>query len=536
MTIHLEPLVQQYAVKPEQVAMLCTGDEVYGVGSVLKVYADALPTLTFVAQTEGPMVDWLRERGRKIEVVPGLARFHEGGASLGTILKMSVVFPQAYQTALRINARLRERDIRIVHAHWRSQQIIAGFLRRRGYQTVWHIHNNMTPGRLFGVGGKLNHGLGHWGADLLMPVSEFIARNWRGAGVPIQAVHNAAPPVFESANELPEGPVKCLIAGRLEHDKGHHLAVESVIRARKQGIDVQLDIFGGPVEGNAYAAGLQGRIRAAECEKVIRFQGFQSDLRSRHQGYHLGLQCRLSSEPCSVWICETHVDGLPLVASDSGGTPELVREGETGLLFPSGNVDAMTARLIELANNPQRMNAMRRAAFERGRQHFTVERFARNTGSVRGHGAIETPFRDPRRPLVGKLETNDRAVPDRFEVFFDDLKAVLFDEGPHAVGIVIGEAFRFSERFRSIGILNDDVCIALKQRFDVFQIPINDVQLKVYERAEREHEVHRLRRDTGKIVAVILDELDVGFGKVGFEQVEDFLVIVDGVDLCAASM
>jgi glycosyltransferase involved in cell wall biosynthesis len=210
-------------------------------------------------------------------------------------------------------------------------------------------------------------------------VSDFIARNWRGSGVPVTFVHNAVPAIFAAPNELPAGPVRCLIAGRLEHDKGHHLAVESVIRARETGLDVRLDVFGGPLEGNPYASDLTERVRTTGCGDAIRFLGFQSDLRSRHQQYHLGLQCRLAPEPCSMWVCETLADGLPLVASDSGGTPELVADGETGLLFPSGNLECMTARLIELARDPQRMHAMRVAAFEHGKRHFTVDRFVRET-------------------------------------------------------------------------------------------------------------------------------------------------------------
>jgi glycosyltransferase involved in cell wall biosynthesis len=366
-------------VRPDQVAMLCQGDEVYGVGTVIKVYADVLPSLWFVAMGEGPLVDWLRGNGNRVDVVPGLVRFEEGGASLGTISRMPAVMLRARRDAARIHRVLEGRSVRFVHAHWRPQQYIAGFMRRYGYQVVWHIHNNMNPSRLFGIGRKLNHNMAQWGADLIMPVSDFIARNWRGSGVPVRYVHNAVPTVFQSSNALPPGPVRCLIAGRLEHDKGHHLAVDAVLRAREAGLDVTLDVYGGPLENNSYADALRRRVAAAGGSDAVRFLGFQSDLRSRHQQYHLGLQCRIMPEPCSMWVCETLVDGLPLVASDSGGTPELVQNGRTGLLFPSGDLDALTARLIELASNPVRLHRMRALAYERGQKSFTVERFAQET-------------------------------------------------------------------------------------------------------------------------------------------------------------
>jgi glycosyltransferase involved in cell wall biosynthesis len=200
--------------------------------------------------------------------------------------------------------------------------------------------------------------------------------------VPVRFVHNAVPSLFASWNQLPATPIRCLIAGRLEHDKGHHLAVEAVMRARRAGLDVTLDVYGGPVEANSYADRLKELVSAGGCGDAIQFLGFQQNLRSRHQDYHLGLQCRIMPEPCSMWVCETLVDGLPLVASDSGGTPELVEDGVTGLLFPSGDVDALTERLVELARDPARLQTMRERAFERGRESFTVERFARETLAV----------------------------------------------------------------------------------------------------------------------------------------------------------
>jgi glycosyltransferase involved in cell wall biosynthesis len=259
------------------------------------------------------------------------------------------------------------------------QLFIDGFLRKRGYRSVWQINNNMNPRRLMGLGAKLNHGLAKWGADLLLPASDAVGRNWVGCGVPSVTIRNAAIPMFSQSNELPESPVRCLVVGRLEHEKGHHLAIEAVHRARKAGIDVRLDVFGGPLENNPYADELRRKIAEFGCQDAIRLMGFDPNLRERHQQYHLGLQCRISPEPCSLWICETLVDGLPLVASATGGTPELVEDGVTGLLFRSDDVSDFSEKLIQLMRDPARLRKMRMQASERGQRLFTLERFIRET-------------------------------------------------------------------------------------------------------------------------------------------------------------
>ncbi|MGD9632747.1 MAG: glycosyltransferase family 4 protein [Pirellulales bacterium] len=367
------------AISPAQVAMLVQGSEVYGIGTIEKLYAESWPEMTFICLGPGPMFDWLRGRGARVELVEGLVSLREK-SSLATLCKMPLVFQRAKRDAQRIDALVRGRGVRVIHAQWRPQQIIAGYMRRLSYRSVWQINNNMSRQRLAGLGVKLNHRLARWGADLLLPASDFIAANWEGCGVPIRTIRNAAVPLFAEPNEVPlKGPLRTLTAGRLEASKGHHVAVDAVIAARQVGCDATLDMYGGPVDGNPYADELKRKIEAAGVGAAIQFMGFRDDLRTRQREYHLGLQCRLDPEPCSLWVCETLVDGLPLLASATGGTPELVEEGVTGLLYPPGAADVLARQLVELGRDRRRLAAMRPAAFERGRRQFTVERFLRET-------------------------------------------------------------------------------------------------------------------------------------------------------------
>jgi N-acetyl-alpha-D-glucosaminyl L-malate synthase BshA len=49
---------------------------------------------------------------------------------------------------------------------------------------------------------------------------------------------------------------------------------------------------------------------------------------------------------------------VPVIAYDSGGLGELIRDGETGFLVPLGDVEAMAARAVEVLNDPERAAAM----------------------------------------------------------------------------------------------------------------------------------------------------------------------------------
>jgi glycosyltransferase involved in cell wall biosynthesis len=295
------------------------------------------------------------------------------------LARLPEAFAAARRSARRLHALLAPRGIRIVHTHWLPQQLVAGFMRRFGYRSVWQINNNTDRSRLFGFGLWLNRRLTRWGADLLVPCSDFIAGNWMGAGVPVTTIRNAAEPLFDGPNALPAAPLRCVIAGRLEKSKGHHLAVAAVLAARRAGHDVRLDVYGGPLDDNEYVRSLRDAVDQERGAEAVRFLGFREDLRRRHQEYNFGLQCRLDPEPCSLWVCETLVDGLPLLAAANGGTPELVADGETGLLFRSGDGDDLTAKLLSLCRQPERLARMREVAFARGREHFRAKRFIAET-------------------------------------------------------------------------------------------------------------------------------------------------------------
>jgi len=65
--------------------------------------------------------------------------------------------------------------------------------------------------------------------------------------------------------------------------------------------------------------------------------------------------------------------GLPVVATRAGGNPEVVVDGETGVLVPIGS-PALTEGLIALASNPVRRRALGGAGRQRVVRQFSIDR------------------------------------------------------------------------------------------------------------------------------------------------------------------
>jgi glycosyltransferase involved in cell wall biosynthesis len=65
---------------------------------------------------------------------------------------------------------------------------------------------------------------------------------------------------------------------------------------------------------------------------------------------------------------------VPSIATRVGGVPELIQDGEDGLLFEIGDIDAMSEAAIALLRDDSRLTAMSRAARSKAQDHFCASR------------------------------------------------------------------------------------------------------------------------------------------------------------------
>ncbi len=85
------------------------------------------------------------------------------------------------------------------------------------------------------------------------------------------------------------------------------------------------------------------------------------------------------SEGMPMVILEAMAAGLPVVATNVGGTPEVVIDGETGFLVPPGDPQALADVIKKLMDDPELRRKFGKAGRERVEKHFTIEETVRKT-------------------------------------------------------------------------------------------------------------------------------------------------------------
>ena len=161
--------------------------------------------------------------------------------------------------------------------------------------------------------------------------------------------------VEESPPATPrDGEFTVVYVGRLIREKGVDVAIRAVAEARRQGAKVRLEVIGTGPEG----AALEDLARRELPDSAWAFVGELTPERAlaRMRLADAVIVPSVWSEPAGFVVIEAMALGVPIIASDVGGIPELA--GGAALLAPRSDAHAFARALTELSSNPVRARTM----------------------------------------------------------------------------------------------------------------------------------------------------------------------------------
>lgn len=349
-----------------------------GAGRVLLnylQYADRNQFETMIAVPRGSLLcEPLRELGGIVHEVDGLAErsYHED--DVRTLM-----------------ALIRKVDPDIVHTHGALSGRIAG--RRCGKAVIYTRHSAFpVPAKLkYPPGRWVNKLVNEYYADHIIAVSPAAAQNLTAAGISkkkITVMMNGVAPLTRASDEecaalraelgLDPNVFTAGILARIEPYKGHLYILEAAEQLKREGRNFRILIAG----TGSYEDEVRQAIAEKKLENEVLFLGFRSDVAKLLSILDVQLNASYGTEASSIALCEGMSLGVPAIASDYGGNPWQIDDGEDGLIFPSRDSAALARALARLMDEPETLGNMQKRAVEIFHERFTGEIFARNVERV----------------------------------------------------------------------------------------------------------------------------------------------------------
>lgn len=291
-----------------------------------------------------------------------------------------------FSTVGRMARIARERNAVLIHSNTpRSNFYGALTARRLSVPVVWHARNLLVPG-MIDIDNRLS-----LLADRILCNSDAIRERFRGKAKAMTIINGVNFEVFDrsisgaSVREelgIPGHAVVMGMTSRLEPEKGH----DCFLRAARTILDEVPDawfLIVGKAFVNADEREAEVRVLAEEMSVAHRttFAGFRRDIPAVLAAMDM-LVLAAEAEPCGRVLFEAMAMARPIIGTNTGGTPEIVADGETGILFQPGQSDGLAKLVIALCTDRDRRLAMGDAGYERARRMFSIQAHVRKTERV----------------------------------------------------------------------------------------------------------------------------------------------------------
>lgn len=270
---------------------------------------------------------------------------------------------------------LRARQIDVVHTHNTYPHLYATIAARMaGVPVVVQTRHGQRAGH--GWKSRILYRAATLLADRVVSVSDDAARLCLQAdGLPARKVERIWNGI-DLTNFAYHGPVDDPIAvsvGRLSPEKDFPTLLHAMAAAVGNVPELRLLIVGDGPERSR----LEQLVGELKLSNSVQLLGERHDVPEILETAAFYVSSSVT-EGISLTLLEAMAVGLPVVATDAGGNPEIVVPGVTGDIVPTGNVAALAEAITRMAQRPQTWKRLGAAGRQRVCDHFDVRRMSRD--------------------------------------------------------------------------------------------------------------------------------------------------------------
>jgi glycosyltransferase involved in cell wall biosynthesis len=314
-------------------------------------------------------------------------------------------FAQAFgRVSQQIRREVRKRDVDLVHSVSYPAALYAALgIWRSGPRQIWHEHNIK---RLHRVNRPIYRFVASTCTHIVGP-SDAVTANLGGAGLErsrLRTIYNGidlerftpddrrAEVVRRELGLTIDQPAIGLFGQMLPH-KGHLTLVEATALLSGEFSGLRC-FFVGALENPPYQEQLRNALAARGLTEAVSFTGWRGDIPDVIRAMDIVVVATTTPEPAALTLMEAMAAGRPVVATATGGTPEIVADGQTGLLFAPGDAPVLAGHLSRLLHNPAERERLGQSGRRRAEERFSLGRHLK---------AIEQLYHDALADRAGRV-------------------------------------------------------------------------------------------------------------------------------------
>jgi glycosyltransferase involved in cell wall biosynthesis len=167
------------------------------------------------------------------------------------------------------------------------------------------------------------------------------------------------------------------LVGRLAPDKGQDTLLDAALIVRREIPSAHFVLVGTGGDWDR----IRGLIEEKELESHVTWAGFRDDVPSVTAALDISLLAARACDASSTVLKEAMVLGVPVIGTDVGGTVDILKNGEAGLLIEPGSAEALAQAILKTLNDPQGTEARVQIAREHVTQYLS-SRIAEATEAI----------------------------------------------------------------------------------------------------------------------------------------------------------
>ena len=324
---------------------------------------------------EGELPEKCRENN--IEVIRAVYSFRTRNNGINILRNLRRYLAHVLHRNRELFRPLEGRKFDLVYTN--TSVIEAGYhiARHSGIPHIWHIREY----------GTLDHGLscilpapfirkGYERSDAVITISSslynyYVNRMKLCSPGNTRIIYNGIKICEPYVKAGGEGCVNFCMAGGIMPSKNQMMAVKACIKLLEKTDRFNLHIIG--TGKGEYAENVKRLAVSSGLEGHVKFWGFRHDVNELLRTMDVGLM--LSAHEAFGRVTVEYMNNyMPVIGTDTGATPEIIADSETGYICPLNDTDRLAELMDRFITNPQLIHDMGTKGRERAVKHFPLER------------------------------------------------------------------------------------------------------------------------------------------------------------------